>query len=407
MTSTSAATDSKEAADDTDANLPQKPSPTKTSVITYVSTFRNHIRRTLKDLAQLNKDRQKNNEDDQEMLLSLDYFLDDYFHRPKLLYLAGMSSEVSPEEDDEDGTHLKLFNIQHIPKTKNSAKTEDMMALMQQTFTANEKAHARNVLDHDDTQAFNLFFYNIQETSPGTLETTNTGLLATIVFSIVDSEDKPFLFVYYRITNPRPLNTRKDTGSLFDNLKGNMNGIGCSHLLLRIAQQYLCAYIENKESYTVYLFANKILERDHYSKLGFRNLGTVSKRSNNTAYSAASEGLKKCFDVEGGYNRSLFLQNIEIPLQRDTVSYHRLLNRQKKPRVEHLLHTSSRDEMERMIQVMENDTKGILHKLSEEKCSQYLRQYEEMGSPVDEPFRGMLQYLQLYSYAVRAHHTYV
>ena len=52
------------------------------------------------------------------MLLSLDYFLDDNLDRLELLYLAGLSSELSPEEDDEDGTYLKLFHIQHTPKTK-------------------------------------------------------------------------------------------------------------------------------------------------------------------------------------------------------------------------------------------------------------------------------------------------
>ena len=75
----------------------------------------------------------------------------------------------------------------------------------------------------------------------------------------------------------------------------NMSGIGCGHLLLRIAQQYLCEYIEHKESYTIYLFANPNLVTDHYEKLGFRSLGEVEKNIHNAVYKTASEKFEKMF----------------------------------------------------------------------------------------------------------------
>ena len=91
------------------------------------------------------------------MMMSLDYFLDDNLDRPELLILAEMTRQVRAEEDDNDEAFRKIFNIHYVPSTKNSDSKKDIMALMQTTFDRNERTHARKILEHDDTQAFNFF----------------------------------------------------------------------------------------------------------------------------------------------------------------------------------------------------------------------------------------------------------
>ena len=337
----------------------------------------------MKELATQTKHRQKTNDVIHEMIIALDVFLHPKLDRPELICLGDYC--MKENEEDEAGTNV--FNIQHVPSTRCSPSQPEMIGLMHLIFNANERRHCENVLNHESTQAFNLIFFN----DTGDTSTSKTALISTIVFSIIEDEKKPFMFVYYRCTNPRSLNSRKDTGEDFADFGNKMNGIGIGHLLLRVAQQYLCEITEEMETYTVYLFANPNLVQEHYSKLGFRNLGQVRKSLRNKAYQNASEELKECFQLEGAYNTDLNLQVIETPLKRDTVDFRRLISRHTIPRLPTLTHTNANEEMKRMTQVMEMDANCVLSGITDEESNGFVREFIANGYPLDNPFGHMLE----------------
>ena len=67
---------------------------------------------------------------------------------------------------------------------------------MTTTFN-NEENHRAEILNHDDTQAFNLLFNNLEyrvseEDDDTVISNLTTGIIASIVFAIYEEEEEPF-----------------------------------------------------------------------------------------------------------------------------------------------------------------------------------------------------------------------
>ena len=72
------------------------------------------------------------------------------------------------------------------------------------------------------------------------------------------------------------------------------------------------------------------------------------------------------------------------------MDFRRLINRHTIPRLPTLVHTTANDEMRRMTQVMEINTKSDLQGITDEDSNRFVREFINRGSPIDNHFDHML-----------------
>ena len=111
-------------------------------------------------------------------------------------------------------------------------------------------------LQNQDTQVFNFVFNDIQQEHPSLALIINEGVIATILFDCLQWRNS-FLFVYYRFTNDKSLNSWKDSGEMCPKFSSNITGIGPGWW------EILCDGIFR--SYSVML--RSLLDKDEQSKL--------------------------------------------------------------------------------------------------------------------------------------------
>ena len=380
----------------------QDTTPSKPDEIEYKSTFsqnsRIHLRAAVHFFRQAKKDPKTLGEVVKRIPLNK---MVDENDRQELRYFSEQNEIPYPTEDNPNGT-MWNFGIVYIPSVRNSRYKTQISQLILSTFEKKkEEQHCKKILNDESSQALNIMFIDNEkeqdDTEQDDTDNKYENIISTIVFTIVEDEDEPFLCIFYRCTINSSLHLLENSSSMYDKYTINMKGLGCGHLLMRIAQQLLCEFVlDNKEegkreSYKICLFATDKLIREHYNKLGFLPLGHITKSKDNNLYASASEGMKRCFELEGVYNTNLKLLVRDSPLERDIICFRRVLDRNPCPKIHHIHHNTMETEVRQTVKVFHKELNDFTHHPpTKEENALFISKYVKSGRPVHNPFRHVL-----------------
>ena len=331
-------------------NNENRKAATKPTNVVYKPTFSSLMRSHFQKLA-TNHQKYKSNPEDEpvSLLIPLRSMLNKNHDRSELV-LYGKLKYLHDKEEQK--YHFSVY-LKHIPSTKNSEDLQVIMNLIEMNFDKEEENEFYDkILNHEDTQAFNIVYHEPMEIGNGEVF---EGLISTIIFRIVQDEEDPCVFVFYRCTHDAPLRKGKYINNKYKQFAIRNKGVGFGHFLLRITQQFSYEYHRDLKSYKMYLFANRKLVTTHYSKIGFCELGHVRNVDSDPLYKNSCPGLKSCFDIEGAYDSRLILLSRDTPFERDKICHKRILNWKPRPRIVQLKHSEMVEETGRMLQVIEKD----------------------------------------------------